>query len=79
MRISRKNTRLPISYKLFPGFTSYAALPLALSEGKKMHGFHVGQDPDDQPSSSYDLFMGDASSDLLRNINDHISSPSTGM
>ena len=45
----------------------------------KMCGFCVVQDPDDQPSSSHRLSLGVASSHILEDIDDHISSPSTGM
>ena len=44
-----------------------------------MHGFCTAQDSDDQPFSSYCRLMGDASSDFLANIDDCISSLSTGM
>ena len=40
-----------------------------------MHGFHVGQELDNQSSSLYRFPIGDASSDILRNIDDCISSP----
>ena len=40
-------------------------LPQALAEGKKMCGLCVGQDLDNQPSSSYSLPMSDASFDIL--------------
>ena len=43
-----------------------------------MHGFHAGQDLEDQPSYSYSLPMGDASADVLADIDDRISLSSCG-
>ena len=38
-----------------------------------------GKNSDNQPSSSYCFLMGDIFSDILGNIDDHISSPSSGI
>ena len=53
-------------------------LPEAPSESCKIHGFHVALE-DEQPASSYHLPIGSASGDILSDIDDLISSPSSGM
>ena len=49
-------------------------LPPTPSEGSKIWSFRAGLDTDEQPSSSYRLPVGDASADILADINDGISS-----
>ena len=58
---------------------SESRLPEAPLEGCKIHGFCEGLDDDEQPESSYRLPIGDASADILADIDDHISSTTTGM
>ena len=53
-------------------------LPPAPAEAKKMWGFCAAQDFDDQAFSTYCYPMGDTC-DILKDIDNHISSPSSGM
>ena len=57
----------------------YGSLPHAPSESCKIRGFKAALDVDDQPSCSYLLPMGDSSSDIFLNIDDCISSITSGM
>ena len=54
-------------------------LPEAPSESRNICGFCAALENDDQPASSYRLLVGRASGDILSDIGDHISSPSSGM
>ena len=56
-----------------------SSLPEAPSEGRKIYGFRVGLDGDEQPVSSYRLPIGDVSADILANIDDHIFLTTFGM
>ena len=47
-------------------------LPLASSEGRMVHGFRAGQDPNDQPSSSYLFLLENLSAISLAGIDDCI-------
>ena len=71
------STLLPLLCMLFFGSGSYVAFlqPLQKTE---ISTFYAGQDPNDQPFSSYCLLIGDVSFDLLSDINDY-TSPSTRM
>ena len=48
-------------------------------ESKKVRGFCAAQDSDEQSSLSYRFLLGDTSSDILKDINDRISSPLSGI
>ena len=78
-RIGRKNTLPPTSMRLFPRSRIAVAFLLLPQKAGKMCGFHTGQDPEDQPTSSYCLSMSDASMDILADIDNRISSSSSGM
>ena len=54
-------------------------LPEASLESRKIRGFRVALEDNDQPASSYCLPVGGASGDILADIDDCISSPSSGM
>ena len=58
---------------------SESRLPEVPSEGRKILGFHVGLDNDEQLASSYRLPIGDAAADILANIDDLISLTTFGM
>ena len=58
---------------------SVSELLEAPSENRKIHGFRVALEDDDQLVSSYRLPFDDASVDILTDIDSHISSPSSGM
>ena len=49
--------------------------PEALSESRKIHGFHAAVKDDSQPASSYKMLVGSVSAD----IDDRVSSTSLGM
>ena len=51
----------------------------APSESRKIRGFRAAMEDDNQPASSYRLPAGGVSGDILLDIDDHISSPSSGM
>ena len=53
---------------------SESHLPEALSEGHKNRGFRASLDVEEQASSSYRFPVGDASADILADIDDRISS-----
>ena len=53
--------------------------PEAPSEGRKIHGFMVVLEDDDQPAASYKLSIGGASADILADIDNRVSSVSSGM
>ena len=55
------------------------SLPAAPMESKKVLGFGVVQDSDKQLFSSYCLLIGDASSTSILDVDDHMSSPPSGM
>ena len=50
----------------------------APSEGGKINGFHAGLDPEDQPYF-YCLLIGNASTDILADVDDCVSSSFSGM
>ena len=58
---------------------SESCLPEALSEGCKIRSFRAGLDDDEQLVSSYWLLIGDAPADIFADIDDCISSTTTGM
>ena len=58
---------------------SESRLPEVPLEGRKILGFHVGLDNDEQLASSYRLPIGDAAADILANIDDLISLTTFGM
>ena len=58
---------------------SVSSLMEAPSEGRKILSFCKGRDDEEQPASSYMLPIGDASVDILANIDDHISSTAARM
>ena len=58
---------------------SLTELPEAPSENLKIPGFQAALEDDAQLVSSYHLPVGGASSDILTDIDDHISSPFSGM
>ena len=49
------------------------------SESRKICGVCAALEDDNQPASSYHLLVGGALGDILSDIDDHISSPSSGM
>ena len=51
----------------------------APSESHKILGFRGALEDDDQPASSYHLPIGRGSADILDDIDDRISSPSSGV
>ena len=55
------------------------SLPLAPSESHKVWGFKAAVDAKDQPSSFYQLLIGDSSPDILLDLNDRISSATSRM
>ena len=57
----------------------YGSLPPAPSKSRSIHGFKVALDADDQPSFSYRLPTVDSSSDILLDLEDHISSATSRM
>ena len=54
-------------------------LPEAPSEGRKIRRFCAAWDDGDQPASSYHLPVRGTSADILLDIDDLISSTTTGM
>ena len=54
-------------------------LPPAPSEGRKICGFNVVLDPDDHRSSHFCLTVSNASAGILADIDDHVSSSSSGI
>ena len=48
----------------------------ALSESRKICGFRSAVEDDDQPASSYKMPIGEASADILTDIDDRVSSTS---
>ena len=54
-------------------------LPEAPSESRKICGFCVALEDDDQPASSYHLPVDGASEEILADVDDRILSPSLGM
>ena len=54
-------------------------LPEAPSESCNIRGSRAALKEDDQPASLYHLPVGSASGDILSDVNDRISSPSSGM
>ena len=58
---------------------SESHLPEAPLEGPKIFAFYAVPDDDEQPAPSYRLPIGDVSADILADIDDHISSTTTGM
>ena len=64
---------------VFTQMQSVNRLLEALSEGRKIHGFHAGFDDNEQPASSYWLPIRNASADILADIDDRISATITDM
>ena len=54
-------------------------LPEAPSKGWKIHGFMAVLEEDNQPAASYKLPISGASVDILVDIDDRVSSTSSGM
>ena len=74
-RISSKISPLPSLLRFCPGSTTFVVFLLLLLKARRyIHCFRMAQDLDDQPSSSYCLPTGDASSEILtfRGIDDVI-------
>ena len=58
---------------------SLTGLPEDPSEGRKIHGFMAVLEDDDQPAASYKLPIGGTSADILADIDNRVSSTSSGM
>ena len=54
-------------------------LPEALPESHKIRSFHAAVELDDQPAFSYKMPIGGASVDILVDIDNRVSSMSSGM
>ena len=74
-KIIRRNMLLPTLWMLSVGFRTKVAFPLLLQKAVRF----AALDADDQPSFSYWPLIGDSSSDILHDLDDRITSATSGM